>query len=144
MSSVFLDTSFFVALANKSDRDHERMLQLSDKVRKGEFGQPYTSDCVFDESVTTAFVRTGRIDKAIQVGRMILGYKEENVLPLSRLLLVDENAFDKAWKNFCSEKFNNKTLSFTDHTILVQMKDFQIDTIATMDKGFDGLVQRIF
>ncbi|MDH2899466.1 MAG: PIN domain-containing protein [archaeon] len=144
MSSIFLDTGFFIALANESDRDHEQVQSLSDKVRKGKFGQPYTSDYVFDESLTATLVRTGRIDKAVLVGRIILGYEGENMLPLARLLIVDESVFNRAWENFSSQKYKNKRLSFTDHTILVQMKDLGIEAIASMDSGFDGLVARIF
>lgn len=144
MSSVFLDTGFFVALANESDRDHEQMEALAQRVRKGEFGQPYTSDYIFDESVTTTLVRTGRIDKAVSVGRIVLGHPEEKVLPLARLVHVDESAFKKAWQNFSSLKFKDKKLSFTDHTILVQMKDLEIGTIASLDDGFDGFVSRVF
>ncbi|MDG7000511.1 MAG: type II toxin-antitoxin system VapC family toxin [Nitrososphaerota archaeon] len=142
--SVFLDTGFFVALANASDRDHEEMVSLSDRIRNGEFGQPYTSDYVFDEAVTTALVRTGRMGKAIEIGRMILGYEKEKIAPLARLLRVDESVFRKAWENFTSPKFKEKDLSFTDHSIMVQMKELGIETIASMDSGFDGLVSRIF
>lgn len=144
MAGVFLDTGFFVALANASDRDHEEMVSLSDRVRSGEFGQPYTSDFVFDEAVTTALVRTGRMSKAIEIGRLILGYEKEKISPLAKLLRVDEGAFSKAWENFTSPKFKEKQLSFTDHTIVAQMKELGIETLASMDSGFDGLVSRIF
>ncbi len=141
---VFLDTDFFVALANESDRDHEKMIVLSDRIRRDEFGQPYTSDYVFDESISTTLIRTGRVDRAIQVGRLILGFKERKILPIARLLQVDEGVFSKAWDNFSSMKFKDKKLSFTDHTILVQMNFLGIDTLASMDSGFDGFVSRVF
>jgi len=144
LARIFLDTSFFVALSNESDRDHKQARALSDRVRKGEFGQPYTSDYVVDESVSTALIRTGRIDKAIKVGRMILGYEAGRITPLARLIHVDENVFSKAWENFSLPKFKDKKLSFTDHTILVQMKELGIETLASLDSGFDGLVSRIF
>jgi uncharacterized protein len=144
LSDIFLDTSFFVALSNKSDRDHEQMNALSDRIRQGEFGQPYTSDYVFDESITTALVRTARIDRAVEVGRIILGYEAKKVPPLARMVYVNEGVFSKAWENFGSPKFRDKKLSFTDHTILVQMKELGIETLASLDSGFDGFVSRVF
>jgi predicted nucleic acid-binding protein len=144
LPNVFLDTSFFVALANTSDRDHERMKALSDRVRSGEFGQPYTSDYVLDESVTTAFVRTAQIDRAIEVGRIILGNKAKEIPPIAKLIYVEQSTFNEAWDNFSSLKFEEKKLSFTDHTILVQMKDLGIKIVASMDSGFDGFVLRVF
>ena len=142
--AIFLDTSFFVALANESDRDHAQTLSLLDRIRKGEFGQPYTSDYVFDESVSTTLIRTGRMDKAIKAGRLILGNREQKILPLARLLRLDEKEFGDAWANLCSPKFKDRRLSFTDHTILVLMSDFKIETLASLDSGFDGLLSRVF
>jgi predicted nucleic acid-binding protein len=140
---AFLDTSFFVAIANESDRDHKRIKILSDKLRKGEFRQPYTSDYVFDESITTAFVRTGRLDRAVKVGKMILGNESEKILPFAKIIHVDESSFTRAWGEFSSSRFSAKGLSFTDHTILVQMRDLSIETLVSLDSGFDGLVSRI-
>ena len=142
-SSIFLDSGFFIALGNASDRDHEQVVSLADRIRKGEFGQPFTSDYVFDEAVTATLVRTGRVDKAVQIGRMILGYEAEDVRPLARLLAVGERAFNEAWQNFSAGKYKKKSLSFTDHTILAQIRELGIDAIASMDGGFDGLVSRI-
>ena len=80
----------------------------------------------------------------MQVGRIILGYEKEKIRPFARLLRVDEGVFSKAWENFTLQKFKEKRLSFTDHTIVVQMKELGIETIASMDSGFDGLVSRIY
>ena len=142
-SSIFLDSGFFIALGNTSDRDHEQAAGLAERIRKGEFGQPFTSDYVFDEAVTATLVRTGRVDKAVQVGRIILGYEAEDLPPLARLLSVDGRVFSKAWQNFSSGKYKKKNLSFTDHTILAQIYEHGIGAIASMDDGFDGLVPRI-
>jgi uncharacterized protein len=119
------------------------MTALSDRIRKSEFGQSYTSDYVFDESMTTALIRTGRIDKAINLGRMILGYEDEKILPFAKMLYVDGSVFARAWQNFNFAKFRDKSLSFTDHTILVHMKDADIESLVSLDSGFDGFITRI-
>jgi predicted nucleic acid-binding protein len=141
LPGIFIDTSIFVALANQKDRDHQRGVGLVDRLRKGEFGQPYTSDYVFDETVTTALVRTGRQDVAVKAGKLILGSKDESIPPLARFVRVDERAFSEAWANLKSARFAR--LSFTDHTILAQMNDLKIDSVLSFDSDFDGIVSRI-
>jgi hypothetical protein len=141
MMGIFLDSNIFIAFANKRDRDHMRAHELMDKVRRGEFGLPYTSDYVFDESVTTALVRTRRLDFAVKVGKMILGSKEESIPTLAKLVRVDERIFMEAWTTFKAGRFQG--LSFTDHTILAQLKNLRIESLLSFDKGFDGLTARI-
>jgi len=139
--STFIDSNIFIAFVNKRDRDHARSLDLMDRARKGEFGLPYTSDYVFDEAVTTALVRTGRLGAAIKVGKVILGSKDDAVPSFARLIRVEESSFAEAWAAFRAGRFEG--LSFTDHTILAQLREFKIDTLISFDTDFDGLVSRI-
>ena len=138
---AFIDSNIFVAFANRRDRDHARSIELMDRLRRGEFGQPYSSDYVFDEAVTTALIRTGRLDAAVKMGKIILGSKDESIPSLVRLIKVDERIFAEAWATFKAGRFEG--LSFTDHTILAQLKEFNIDLLISFDKGFDGLAARI-
>ncbi|MBS7651481.1 MAG: PIN domain-containing protein [Candidatus Bathyarchaeia archaeon] len=139
--SAFIDSNIFVAFANKRDRDHFRSKDLMNRLRKGEFGQPYSSDYVFDEAITTALLRTGRLDAAVKMGKIILGSKEESIPSLVRIIRVDERIFSEAWATFKTGRFEG--LSFTDHTILAQLKDFKIDVLISFDTGFDGLAVRV-
>ncbi|MGI0081071.1 MAG: type II toxin-antitoxin system VapC family toxin [Nitrososphaerales archaeon] len=140
MTSIFIDSGIFIALANKSDRDHESAINLVDKIRRGEFGQPYTSDYVFDETLTAALVRARRLEPAVNIGKVILGSKDDGLLPLAKLLRVDQQIFSKAWTDFASGR--HKHLSFTDYTILAQVTELKIDGIASLDSGFDGLIKK--
>jgi len=141
LTSTFVDSNIFIAFANKRDRDHQRSLELMDRMRKGEFGLPYTSDYVFDESVTTSLVRTRRYATAVKVGKIILGSREESIPPLVTLVRVDERIFAEAWQTFKTGRFEG--LSFTDHTILAQLKELRIDSLVSFDTAFDGLAQRV-
>src|SRR5712692_655433 len=89
-------------------------------------------------AVTATPVRTGRVAIAIKVGKLLLGSAEEKVPALVRLVRVDEEAFGDARKTSKSGKFER--LSFTDQTILGQVSRLGIDSVATFDSGFDGLV----
>lgn len=123
------------------DREHQRSVELVDRLRRGEFGQPYTSDYVFDETVTATLVRTGRQEAAVKAGKLVLGSKEESIPRLARFVRVDERAFGEAWANLKSLRFTR--LSFTDYTILAQMNDLKIHAVLSFDSGFDGIVTRI-
>ncbi len=129
-----------MAFSNKRDRDHARADELLDQARKGEFGPLYTSDYVFDV-VTTTLVWTGRPDLAARAGQAILGSVEDSVPAFVRLAGVDEGTFSTAWGAFRSGRFER--LSFTDHTILAQVKELALDAVMSFDGGFDGLAKRI-
>ena len=139
--SIFLDSNIFIAFANKKDRDHEHAKKLMDKVRKGEFGVPYTSDYIFDEAVTTSLIRTRRLDVAIRVGKLILGSKEDSIPSLADLIRVDERTFTEAWSSFKTGRIQG--LSFTDHIILAHLKELKIDLLLSFDTGFNGIVAKI-
>ena len=141
MTSIFLDSNIFIAFANQRDHDHGRYIQLMDQARRGEFGIPYTSDYVFDETVTTALFRTRRLSTAIKAGQIILGSREETIPSFVKLLRVDGKVFNDAWTRFKTGRFPR--LSFTDHTILTQIKEYGIDGVLSFDTGFDGLTLRI-
>lgn len=139
--SAFVDSNIFIAFANKRDRNHERSVELLDRLRRGEFGATYTSDYVFDEAVTAALVRTGRLEIAVKMGKLILGSKEESMPSLVRLAKVDERIFAEAWTTFRTGRFEG--LSFTDHTILAQLKESKTEALISFDTDFDGLATRI-
>lgn len=139
--SIFVDTGVLVAFANKRDRDHYRAVQLTDELRRGKHGIAYTSEYVFDEAVTTALVRTRRVDVAVNTGVLMLGSKEKKTPPLTRVLRVDENTFYEAWKAFSSGKF--PTLSFTDHTSVGLSRSHAGGMIMSFDDDFDGILTRI-
>ena len=141
MTSAFIDSNIFIAFANRRDRDHARSVDLMDRVRRGEIGPAYTSDYVFDETATTALIHTRRPTTAIRAGKIVLGSEEDSIPPLAKMIRVDEGTFSQAWSTFKTERF--KGLSFTDHTILAQLKEFRIDILCSFDTGFDGIAQRI-
>ena len=141
MTGVFVDSGVFVALANEDDRDSAAARELADRISHGELGKPYTSNFVFDEVVTTSLFRTKSPDKAVSAGMLILGSEQKSLRPLAELVEVGETAFSRAWETFRSKKYPR--LSFTDHTIIAQMKEIGLEYLASFDSGFDGLVERV-
>lgn len=138
--SVFIDTGIFVAFHNTKDANHDRAMELIERAVSGAFGLLYTSDYVFDESVTTALTRTRRQPIALNVGRMILGELKE-IPPFLVKLRVDESTFKEAWQLFA--KHTERGLSFTDCTSIALMRAKGIESVMSFDGDFDGLVHRI-
>jgi predicted nucleic acid-binding protein len=96
LTGIFIDSSFFIAYGNTRDRDHEKAVNLAEGIRNDEFGRIYTSDYVVDEALTTTLVRTRRMDKAADLGKIVLGYEEEEILPFARILHVEKEEFQRA------------------------------------------------
>ena len=123
--SVLIDTCIFVALSNSRDVNHNRAKELIMECMERRFGRPYLSDYIFDETLTTAFVRTKNHKKSVELGEYILGSEID-------LISIDEQCFQQAWETYKKNK-----LSFTDCSSLALMKLYGIDTILTFDRELE-------
>jgi predicted nucleic acid-binding protein len=140
--SIFIDTGVFIAYVNKKDEHHTSAVHLVEKILKNEYGAPFTSDMVFDETMTFILYKTGEIGKAISVRDLILGNKEKDILRFMTLLFIDMEILDKSWDTFV--KYADKKLSLTDCSTMELMKNRGIENLASFDAGFDGIVTRIW
>ena len=119
--SVLIDTGVFVALSNSRDVNHNRAKEMIEECVGGKFGRPYLSDYIFDETLTTAFVRTKNHKKSVELGEFIFGSEID-------LIRIDEQTFQKAW-----EIFKESKLSFTDCSSLALMRSYGINKLMTFD-----------
>ena len=113
---MFIDSSAYIALYNRRDRNHGRAREFVGRVRERELGPVtfYTSDYVFDEVVTSIVALTGRKDLAVAAGEAILTSR------ITRLIKVDHDVFREAWALF--KRHADKLWSFTDCTSFVMMR----------------------
>lgn len=123
---IFLDTSFIIALEVKEDQNHEKSVNINEKIIKGRFGDVYISDYVFDEVVTVTFGRSKDLKKSVLVGELLIAS--------AKILKIDERIFGEAWELFKSQK--DTKFSFTDCTNITLMNMYNIRNIATFDKDF--------
>ena len=133
--SLFVDTGVFFAAYSKNDVHHSDAVELIEWGMRGKGGVIYTSDYIFDETVTLARVKTHNSEVPIKIGQMI---KDS---PRINLLKVDEDIFNMAWDIF--EKYCQKGLSFTDCTSIAIVKSYKIDTIFSFDAHFDGIINKM-
>jgi predicted nucleic acid-binding protein len=124
MKAVFVDTSAFVALANKKDKNHasaRRCLRFLARNRR----PLITSTDIADEVVTLVRMRVGhRI--AVEVGDAIFESR------WCRLLEIDSALRERAWTLF--RRFDDQTFSLTDCTSFALMQSLGVDDAFTFDR----------
>ncbi len=123
MERVFVDTSAWVAYANRGDPDHAAVRDVLREFR----GRRVTSNYVFDETVTLCRYRLG-YDVARAVGEAL---RDQNACEVIRVTAGDES---DAWDLFCDR--SDQKYSFTDCTTFVMMRRLGIRLGAALDRDF--------
>jgi predicted nucleic acid-binding protein len=98
---------------SKNDAHHAEAVRLLQLALSGRGGTVYTSDYVFDETVTLARVRTWNAEIPLTIGKAII--ESPRVL----LLRVDEEIFNKSWdifNEYCSRDSVTNTLCQNSHS----------------------------
>jgi predicted nucleic acid-binding protein len=137
--SVFVDTGVFYAYYDRSAPRHDRAAAAFETVFDGEYGRPYTSDYVLDETVTLTRNRTGSFDRADAVAERLLGRGEGS--GKFELLNVGHRAVHESLDTF--RRYADHDLSFTDATTVTLCERRGIDAVLSFDSDFNGLVKRI-
>lgn len=137
--SVFVDTGVFYA---HHDRDASRhdvgQRALAHVLSSASHGRVVTSDYVFDEAVTLALRRTGRVGAAIELGKRLRGDGYPDAV---EILHTSPAHFDHAFEVF--ETYDDHQLSFTDAMTLALVEGHELDAVLSFDDDFDGLVDRL-
>lgn len=136
--SVFVDTGVFFAHHDTDAARHGRAVDAFDALLDGEYGQPYTNDYVFDETVTLTRTRTGSFEAADTVASRILG--EDPFPRVFELLHVQPDDVHASVEAF--RRYEDHDLSFTDASIVALCESRGIDTVLSFDTDFDGVVER--
>jgi predicted nucleic acid-binding protein len=127
MTSLFLDTSYLIAVEYVDDQKHREALKHWRSLSKKPSLHIVTTSYVFDEVIT--FLNDRRLhSKAVEVGRMLLSSRTVS------LVHVDEELFDEAWSYF--QKHKDKRYSMTDCVSFVLMKQLGIKQALTFDRHF--------
>ena len=132
--SVFVDTGAFLAYRNKRDKYHEVALNLFMDALKRKYGQMYTSDYIYDETLTLALVRTNNIAVALDIAQVILS-------PRIKMVFVDAKLLERSTTTF--KKYSGRNLSFTDAVSIELMKEFNIEKYFGFDSHFNGIVESL-
>lgn len=123
---VFADTSAFVALATTADRHHKAAAAYVRDLPSG--AALVTTEYVFDETITRLRKVAGH-GAALAVGRAL------RTSTLARVHAVERIDIEHAWELF--EKYDNKTLSFTDCTSFAFCERLGVTSAFTFDEDFE-------
>ena len=123
MERLFVDTSAWVAHANRGDPDHAAVRDVLRRYR----GRRVTSNFVFDETVTVCRYRLGH-DVARAVGDALL---DRGACEIIRITARDESAAWDLFRGRADQKY-----SFTDCTTFVLMRRLRISSAAALDRDF--------
>ncbi|MEE8168457.1 MAG: PIN domain-containing protein [Candidatus Hydrothermarchaeales archaeon] len=127
---LFIDTSAFVAIANRGDEYYQEAVSFLKDVKRGKtkFRRLVTSDYIVDETLTRIRFSVG-YREALRWGRSIMASK---AIEIER---IDEEIFQEAWRLF--ELYTDKPLSFTDCTSIALMEKRDIKSTFAFDEDFE-------
>ena len=137
--SIFIDTGVFYAHHDADAKRHETAVELINAILDGRHGQPYTSDYVLDEVVTLTRARTGSVADADTIANRICGtdpYPE-----IIELIYTTQQSVSSSLHTF--RQYDDHNLSFTDGMSIALCDRRDIDSIASFDSDFDGIIERL-
>ncbi len=126
MSSIFVDTSYILALELANDQNHSAAAQHWHQIVQA-LPPLITTSYVFDE-IVTFFNSRGHHNKAVTVGNSLL------LSPSIQLIPVDDALFAEGWSYF--QQHDDKIYSLTDCISFVVMQRYSITTALTFDHHF--------
>jgi predicted nucleic acid-binding protein len=123
---VFIDTGAFVALRNRSEREH-KLARAMLKQLVEERALLFTSNYVFAETYTALLVRLGR-GEAIQWGKR---FRAGETIELIR---VDQEVEQQAWSML--ESYTDKEWSYVDATSFALIERERLTAAFAFDRHF--------
>lgn len=129
MKRVFVDTSAFFALIDKTDRNHQEALQLAEKIRQERL-ELVISDHILAETITLVRGKIG-FQEASFIGKRMFDSE------ITTLVIANEKALKNAWDIFL--KYSDKDFSFVDCISFGIMEHEKINLAFTFDHHFEAI-----
>ncbi|MFC3956974.1 type II toxin-antitoxin system VapC family toxin [Halovivax cerinus] len=136
--SIIVDTGVIYADHDRDATRHDVASDALDRVYDGALGQPVVSTYIYGEAVTLTDALSSRPAAAIALGKRLRG--AGSYPSAFELCPVTDAEFDDAVTAF--EQYTDQGLSFTDATIVAQVRRRSLDGVLSFDTDFDGLVER--
>lgn len=133
MKRVFFDTWGWVAIINKNDAHHAKVLSFyrTFLINKG---IPITTDYILAETITLSRAKMSPDKVAIFIDAIFNAVKEGKIV----LERIDERRWEKAW-NLSKKYFDKPYISFFDFSSFVVMKEKGISEVLTADSHFEEI-----
>ena len=124
---IFIDTSWFYAVEVEEDINHEKAMKSKKRLARGEYGTPYTTNYILDETITLLRFKAS-FNAALKFKKKI---EKSKIL---RVIWIDETVIKDANEIF--RKYSDLKLSFTDCTSFAVMKRLGINSALSFDEDF--------
>ena len=134
VDEVFVDTSAWLALNDKTDEYHNRSVSKGSEIKK-QRTELITSEYIIDESITLVRYRVSHHAAVIFGGALLLS----SIVKI--IDITNEDRF-KAWEIF--KRYWDKELSFTDCTSFAVMERLKLKKAFTFDEHFKKVGFEIF
>ncbi len=121
---IFIDANIFIAYDNIDDVHHKSAKNIFQNIDEGMYGDPISSDYVFNEVVGVVYRKFGK-ERALIIGEFLIA----SVV----LLPIHDHMINESWALFKHSPFS---LNLVDCSHLIAMKSTKITSIATFDKEF--------
>lgn len=131
---LFVDTSAWLALNDKSDQYHNKSAAKTLEIKKQRI-ELVTSEYIMDESITLIRYRVSH-HAAVVFGDSLVKSGIVKIMDVT-----DKDRF-KAWELF--KRYRDKELSFTDCTSFVVMENLKIKKAFTFDEHFKQMGFEVF
>lgn len=131
---VFVDTSAWIALNDKSDQYHNKAAAKSSEIKRQKI-ELITSEHIIDESITLIRYRVSH-HAAVVFGDALLNSG------IVEIINIAEENIVRAWEIF--KKYEDKELSFTDCTSFAIMEKMKLHKAFTFDEHFKKVGFEIF
>lgn len=126
MTSLFVDSGYWIALENADDQNHSRALSHWQETITN-MPQLVTTSYIFDE-VITFFNSRHNHAKAVELGHTLLQSS------FIEMIYVNEPLFNEGWEHF--QKHKDKRYSLTDCISFTVMNKRNLTMALTFDKHF--------
>ncbi len=120
---ILIDANILIAFDNTSDVHHKRAMEIMEHVQKGDYGQAFITDYVFNEIIGVTFRKIGK-ERSVFLGK--------NILHTFIILNIDDYLLKQSWDLFSASKTKLNLVDCTN-VIVTRLLDSQI---ATFDKEF--------
>lgn len=133
ISRLFIDSSFFVALYNPLDNQHQKAIKIAKGLEGNKELEPIISNFIFSETVTILSQKVSRRNAVAAGTKLSSG---------NSLIYINQLLEQKTWEIF--QKIDRKNMSFVDCSILAIMQLEGINSLLTFDgKDFKSL-QKVY
>ena len=124
---IFVDTSAWLALADRHDRDHIRTLEVGRRIARGQYGKQVTTNYVTTETLTLVRRRLG-LAAAVSLAKT---FAESDEI---RVFWIEPVHHEEAVQLMAAHA--DKVWSLTDCASFVVMQALQIRQALALDDGF--------